>query len=346
MKLSSTQQAAICKAAYCQQIIDITPMQSLWAGQGELARLSLLTNADEQNKKSLVVKQIVLTPSTDHPLGWNTQLSQHRKKHSYGVELQWYRQYSQKAEQYAPMPRLIYCEDTEQGMLLVLEDLAVDYPSRFTTGKEDRPTDIQIASCIRWLAQFHAKYLNHDVDGLWTVGGYWHLDTRPDEWHAMQDSALKASATTFDAILKACPYQSIIHGDAKLANFCFDNSGEQVSAVDFQYVGQGPGVKDLMLLISSVMPDERLVQQGNTWVDYYFEQLALGLNQWQAHINSDDVISAWQPLYAVAWADFHRFLAGWSPKHWKIGQYCQQQTQTALELLTSKKLIKLSKYDN
>ncbi|GAA5213625.1 hypothetical protein GCM10025776_02960 [Corallincola platygyrae] len=215
-------------------------------------------------------------------------------------------------------------------MLLVLEDLAVDYPVRFTAGKDDRPTEVQIKSCIRWLAQFHAQFLGHSVDGLWPVGGYWHLDTRPDEWQVMPEGELKAAANVLDVELASCPYQTLIHGDAKLANFCFDASGARVAAVDFQYVGRGPGSKDLMLLLSSVMPDSRLMEEASALVEYYFEQLSTSLQQWQPNIDRHSVIAAWRSLYAISWADFHRFLAGWSPGHWKIGEYCLQQTEQAL----------------
>ncbi|TCS42512.1 aminoglycoside phosphotransferase family protein [Reinekea marinisedimentorum] len=333
MKLTTEQQSAIYQAAKCRTIIDVTPMQSLWAGQGELVRMLLSTaerGSAAEKTKSLVVKQIIDKPSGGHPRGWNTTLSQQRKRRSYQVELHWYRQFASSLNSAARMPGLVYSEASNHGLLLVLEDLAVDYPVRFTAGQDDRPTDSQIQSCIHWLAQFHARTLQHNSEGLWPVGGYWHLDTRPDEWQAMPEGELKRLAGALDEQLRACPYQSIIHGDAKLANFCFDASGKKVAAVDFQYVGNGPGVKDLMLLLSSVMPDERLVTEAHGWVEYYFEQLSLGLKKWQKGVDADEVIAAWRPLYPVAWADFHRFLKGWSPGHWKIGRYCWQESNKCL----------------
>lgn len=332
MKLSTAQQKAICLASNSRQIEKIIPMQQLWAGQGALARLSLLEQATG-SAKSLVAKQIDFGATGSHPRGWDTQLSQQRKRRSYEVELNWYRTFGSPINPKAPTPELVYSETSEQGFLLVLEDLAVNYPVRFTQGKEDRPSAAQIRSAIRWLAQFHAQHLNREFSGLWPTGGYWHLETRPDELEAMPESQVKSSAKDLGEQLKSSPYQTLVHGDAKLANFCFDSTGEQTAAVDFQYVGQGPGVKDLMLLLTSVMPDERLSKEASSLVDYYFEQLKTGLEQWQPDVDASDVIASWRPLYAVAWADFHRFLAGWSPGHWKIGRYCQQQTEMALQML-------------
>jgi len=37
------------------------------------------------------------------------------------------------------------------------------------------------------------------------------------------------------------------------------------------------------------------------------------------------VIASWDELWAYAWADFYRFLAGWSPEHLKINRYMQSQ---------------------
>lgn len=340
MKLSKAQKNAICLSAQSEKISTITPMQSLWAGQGELARVSLLkkTVNGQAEYKSVVIKQIISTATQEHPRGWNTLLSQQRKYDSYQVELNWYREFDHFFKpNMATMriPELIYSESSEYEMLLVLEDLAVDLPIRFTSGKDDRPTDIQIFACIRWLAQFHARFMNHDASGLWETGGYWHLDTRPDEWQAMPTCALKHLANDVNEQLASCPYQTLVHGDAKLANFCFDDTGEHVAAVDFQYVGQGPGVKDLMLFLSSVMPDHRLLKEASLFVDDYFVQLSIALKQWQVDINADDVIASWRPLYAFAWADFNRFLTGWSPNHWKIGKYCAQQTKMALQSIDS-----------
>ena len=125
-----------------------------------------------------------------------------------------------------------------------------------------------------------------------------------------------------------------MHGDAKLANFCFANEGQQVAAVDFQYVGGGPGIKDVALLIGSALSSEECFRHEAYLLDAYFNALHEELDKpgravgdWKA-LETD-----WRELYCFAWADFTRFLTGWSPGHWKLHKYSETQTQYALDRL-------------
>ena len=72
-------------------------------------------------------------------------------------------------------------------------------------------------------------------EGLWPQGTYWHLATRLDELAAIDDAEIRASAQALDAQLAAATFQTILHGDAKEANFCFTRDGRSAAAVDFQY---------------------------------------------------------------------------------------------------------------
>ena len=58
---------------------------------------------------------------------------------------------------------------------------------------------------------------------LWETGTYWHLETRPDELVKLQDKKLKEFAPLIDSKLSSAKYQTLVHGDAKLANFCFSD---------------------------------------------------------------------------------------------------------------------------
>jgi hypothetical protein len=63
------------------------------------------------------------------------------------------------------------------------------------------------------------------------------------------------------------------------------------------------------------------------------------LNTYFAHfqealeIRNDALEIEWRSLYRVAWADFHRFLKGWSPGHWKLNSYSERITTEVIENL-------------
>ena len=89
----------------------------------------------------------------------------------------------------------------------------------------------------------------------------------------MDDQALKGSAAAIDRILKDCQYQTLVHGDAKLANFCFSRDGSQVAAVDFQYVGGGCGMKDLAYFVGSCFRDDESAKMERVILDFYFAEI-------------------------------------------------------------------------
>ena len=184
---------------------------------------------------------------------------------------------------------------------------------------------------LNWLAAFHATFLFRKPEGLWPVGTYWHLATRPDEFEAMDDqSTLKARAQQIDNELQQCRFQTIVHGDAKVANFCFTPGIDSVAAVDFQYVGGGCGMKDVAYFLGSCMGEQQLEDHADSLLDYYFEIL-------KKHIpGADDareLEEEWRVLYPLAWADFERFLEGWCPDHHKRHGYTRQMTEVALSTL-------------
>ena len=224
--------------------------------------------------------------------------------------------------------------------LLVMEDLnAASFHLRHRN-----VTDAQVDACLGWLANFHATFLMDTTNPsgpslaerhqLWPIGTYWHLDTRPDELASMEDSELKRAAAKIDATLNNAHFQTLVHGDAKLANFCFADD-DRVAAVDFQYVGGGCGMKDVAYFISSCFSDDECEHRDQALLDNYFRKLETALtNRQQAtSISFADIEAEWRSLYPVAWADFYRFLAGWSPGHWKMHGYSERVTQRVLDQL-------------
>jgi len=125
-----------------------------------------------------------------------------------------------------------------------------------------------------------------------------------------------------------------VHGDAKLANFCFSSDGKQVAAVDFQYVGGGCGMKDVAYFISSCLDERECERLEGPLLAHYFAALKEALTEYQPEINSAEVEAVWRDLYPVAWCDFYRFLKGWSPGHWKIHRYSERLAREVVASLS------------
>ncbi|MBF0198352.1 MAG: phosphotransferase [Planctomycetes bacterium] len=298
-------------------------IQSLWSGYGEILRVALEGCAIT----SVVVKHVRFPADSAHPRGWNTNLSHERKVRSYKVEMNWYEHWSSICTDAARVPRCLGQETIGDEVIMILEDLdAAGYPLRKSSLEWH-----EIKACLRWLATFHATFLGKTPEGLWAQGSYWHLDTRPDELDVLDDQNLKKAASTIDDTLKKAKYQSIIHGDAKIANFCFSPKGA-VSAVDFQYVGGGCGMIDVAYFMGSCMYEDECAKMEWKVLGYYFTCLKEAVNNLSPQYNKEyaELESEWRDLYPYAWTDFYRFLKGWSPGHWKLNSYSEQMSRNVL----------------
>jgi len=298
-------------------LVEKEVIQNLWSGYGKIMRIGLENAAVD----SVVVKHVQLPISKNHPRGWNTDIGHQRKVKSYQVETTWYDQYSKNSA--ARLPKCLAIEAQEEEVLMVLEDLdQAGYPLR-----KRAVGWTEIAACLAWLAQFHASFLGKEPTGLWEVGTYWHLETRPQELAVLSDQRLKVAATAINEKLNACTFKTFVHGDAKLANFCFGPNG-QVAGVDFQYVGGGCGMKDVAYFIGSCLNESECERLEIQILDTYFERLQSELSE-----RNEALEREWRSLYRVAWADFHRFLKGWSPSHWKINSYSERITAEVIDNL-------------
>ncbi|RVU84869.1 DUF1679 domain-containing protein [Leucothrix sargassi] len=316
----------ILKATNGQDVCLVETIQSLWSGYGSLDRYAV----EGGNLASVIVKHVKLPSGSDtlaHPRGWNTSASHLRKLCSYEVESHWYRHWAERCDETCRVPKTLALEKSDHEFVMMLEDLdATGFPKR-----PNHVTRTEITACLHWLANFHATFMQVKPDGLWEVGTYWHLATRADEYDVMEAGELKDAAQYLEDTLSQAPFQTFVHGDAKLANFCFSESGAEVAAVDFQYVGGGCGMKDVAYFIGSCLDEHECEAMETELLDLYFEALTQALEQKQPDINPTDVEAAWRPLYAVAWTDFYRFLKGWSPQHWKVHSYSERMAQTVLK---------------
>lgn len=310
-------------------------IQALWSGYGELARYYI-------DNEPVILKHIDLQAYASgcivHPRGWSSTFSHQRKIASYQNERQFYCDYAHLTDHHCRVPRLLSSRSDNDGLWLLLEDLdAAGFDQRHGLHLTKSVTPQQrikhVRDVIRWLAYFHGRFIQPQQTSLWPQGNYWHLATRPDEFNAMPDSPLKEAAHELDKRLRACQYQTIIHGDAKLANFCFHQAPDHdpnIAAVDFQYCGTGVGIIDVVYLLGSAFDSDELTRYSEGLIAEYFDHLTIAIGASLSEHQLSELRQQWGQLVCVAWADFERFLVGWSPQHAKRNAFSDEQTNLAI----------------
>ena len=315
----------VCTVTEAKGVSTSEPIQALWSGYGEIVRVGLLGSKLE----SIILKYIIFPTQSNHPRGWNTDFSHKRKIKSYDVEMHWYRDWSEQCDDACRVAKCYAAKDMNDECVIVLEDLdASGFPDRFSSLDK-----IGAKLCLSWLANFHAQFMNIKPKGLWKIGTYWHLDTRPDEFAAMAEGRLKRATARIDETLNNCQYQTLVHGDAKVANFCFSSDFNKVAAVDFQYVGGGCGMKDVAYFLGSCLEEKQCQLWQNELLDYYFIELKKALDKVGKQLDWQALESEWRTMFPIAWTDFYRFLLGWMPAHYKINAYTKSLSIDVLDQL-------------
>lgn len=304
----------------------IDDVQSLWGGYGRILRLELELNTA---RVSVIVKSVRPPQISAHQASTPAGFAHRRKLRSYEIEHHFYHTWAQQLDERCRVAQVIALDRNHDEFLFVLEDL----DAAGFTRRSYAPREQEIAACLAWLASFHARFMGQNEHQLWPVGCYWHLETRPEEFEALSDSPLKAAASYFDRRLRNAQFQTLVHGDAKVENFCFAGPSKPsapVAAVDFQYVGSGPGIRDVMYLLSSCLDQKSAASSTAHYLDIYFNELQQALRTDAPSFDANQVEAEWRELYAIAWADFIRFLRGWAGEHYKIHDYSLKLTEAAL----------------
>lgn len=308
-----TESRWIAEALRATRVERSPTLQSLWRGYGEIYRVALVGG----RAPTAIVKSVRPPPRAgDDP-------AHARKCASYDVELAFYEIFARHTTPACRVPRLLAARKEGDRWLLVLEDLDA---AGFHARRRRSPSAADRDRCVAWLAAFHGRFLGVEPRRLWPRGTYWDLDKRRDELAKIEDPALRAAAPALDAALNGCVFQTLVHGDAKLANFCFGEAG--VAAVDFQWVGRGCGVRDLAYLASCCWDDD-LEAHEPALLDAYFGHLRAALSGTPVDVAALE--AEWRAAYPIAAADFHRFYAGWAPESYRRDAQAQRAVRAALE---------------
>lgn len=306
----------IAQALGASEVIEKEMIQILWSGYGKIFRVAL----KGASQASVVVKHVRWPSVVHHPVGWQSDFSHQRKVRSYEVETAWYQNFSTRCDHLCRVPRCLAVDVHGDELLIILEDLdEAGFPLR-----KYRLSWEEIALTLRWLANFHATFMGEVPTGLWKVGTYWHLHTRPDEFKNMNDEPLRCAAGAIDKKLNHATFKTLVHGDAKVANFCFAKGAQEVAAVDFQYVGGGCGMKDVAYFLGSCLHEDECEYQEKSLLKLYFDFLEKALYEKKSSISFSDLVAEWSELYHFAWVDFHRFMKGWSAQNWHADDYSER----------------------
>ncbi|MGK0439935.1 MAG: hypothetical protein ACJATK_002899 [Paracoccaceae bacterium] len=92
-------------------------------------------------------------------------------------------------------------------------------------------------------------------------------------------------------------------------------------------------MKDVAYFIGSCLNESECEAMESQLLDYYFSLLINRIAQTNVSVNTAELENEWRELYPVAWADFHRFIKGWSPGHWKINSYSEKLTTAVIKNL-------------
>lgn len=310
----------VLKSVQGKSIEGFDLIQELWGGYGHIIRCFIHGGICE----TVIVKQVKLPSINDK------SISHMRKLRSYRNEASFYEKYSIICRGKVRIPQCFgqYYEGDER--LIILEDLSFN-------GYPDRKTSLSVKNMrigLDWLASFHSLFMGCPPEKLWENGSYWHLAVRPDELSALSDINLKKAAAGIDRKLSRIKYKTIIHGDAKLENFCFSKDMKTAACLDFQYTGGGCGMKDLAYFVDSCLSEEQSFLSEKNILDYYFSKLKEALAADRPDINPSHVESEWRSLYHTARADFYRFLKGWGGACYRNNSYVENMIKEVIDELT------------
>jgi len=90
----------------------------------------------------------------------------------------------------------------------------------------------------------------------------------------------------------------------------------------------------LAYCVGSCFRDEEAEHREEEALDCYFQFFAEAIKSDVSEVSAKEVEAEWRPLYRVALADFHRFMKGWSPGHWKLSDYSERISRSVIKDLT------------
>ncbi|KAI9352934.1 Ecdysteroid kinase-domain-containing protein [Obelidium mucronatum] len=155
-------------------------------------------------------------------------------------------------------------------------------------------------------------------EGVWDQGSYWYLATRKSEFEQLSKE-WKELGVKIDGMLNDIPahFKTLVHGDAKTENVFVSNSINDdglmgVAMYDFQYVGFGSGMKDVVYFLATsvygMTPDYE-----TEVLEFYWNRLqsALQRRSDMRDISRAYTLEVMNHHFELCLIDWLRFMNGW-----------------------------------
>ena len=323
----------------------VKALASLWAGMGHV----LEVKAQGKNGNVTVIIKHISMPTEDQSIG------NMRKSASYAVEASFYQIFSVIIREFLQVnitPRCYYVDMSGQSRNEVVICMS-PLPGPVIT----RMREAEYTSAIRSIAMFHSCFWGTRADeavagGLQSQGGYWYLDTRPDEFEAMPRKGwkgrLRKAAVALDVRLKQDPCQCVIHGDLKGSNMSYSVSDDTVTFCDFQYSGKSSPMKDMAYFLAVTAP-HTTPQSEQEALSLYLCVLQEHLYQHGSYSNATvgpietvtvPSLPELQIALNIAYADLYRWMVGWGC--WGDTALREAKTKAVLDMLDGGKELSSS----
>jgi hypothetical protein len=255
---------------------------------GDIVRVYLEWHAPDQGPGSIIAKFPTLRPAN---------LATGKGLLAYERELKFYDAFSTQCP--LQPPRFYGGVDvTGQGdYLILIEDLM---GARFVS-QLDGLSIADAALTVRGLASMHAQYWNDpkldEPDALYqfsdwapiyepSIASGWPLfegdfsDLIPEAMHPMFAPGNQMAGPIFHYFSQNRP-KTLLHGDARMENICFDPVTGKPRMYDWQLAAAGPGVYDLMYFFANSIEPAELFDVGPGLInDYHAALVAGGVNDY------------------------------------------------------------------
>lgn len=277
----STEQLQLWLGLPGQPSLFLEPVAEILASTGEGGNYGDIVRVhmalDHAPLPSIIAKQI--RPKAGLEVGEMLTLTEHsRFMQGFHVEAAAYKNLSEEllAADLA-VPRVLHVEEVELGdpFVILLEDLSLRFP-RGAGAAVRHFHGAETLAALRWLAGFHALFWEKpfaEQRGLWQQGSYWILDklgqlqleALPADFSnryltAQETQRLRRAALAVDQRLAGrdpehpaktdSRFRTLVHGDAKPENMlCSHGPAPRCAALDFGWVGEGYGVRDVAYLL-------------------------------------------------------------------------------------------------